>query len=98
MAGFENALGATILYREVLADALERWQSVAAKGRSIKPARAKCPACITEDALVDNFVDTVFGHIADEKLLEGYRASEGLCIAHFRDAPRRRRPQRRAPS
>ena len=83
VAGFESALGATILLREVLGDALDRWRLAAAKGRAIKPPRAKCPACVTEDALVRNFLDTTFGHIGDARLLDAWRASDGLCVAHF---------------
>jgi hypothetical protein len=80
---FANALGTSILYREVLADALARWEMVSAKGGSIGPQKAKCPACLVEEGLVANFIETVYGHIGDAAFLEAYRASDGLCAGHF---------------
>jgi len=80
---FASALGTTILYREVLADALARWEAVAAKGSAVKPAKGKCPACQVEEGVVANFIETVYGHIGDAQFVEAYRASEGLCVGHF---------------
>ena len=82
MAEFKNAVGASILEREVIADALSRLKAAAARGK-VKPAAARCPVCLAEEQVASNFRDSVEGHIEDEAFLGAWRASAGLCLPHL---------------
>jgi hypothetical protein len=82
LAGFANAVGTSILEREVIADALDRLQGAAARGK-VKPAAERCQACVAEEQVARNFADSVEGHIEDGAFLGAWRASEGLCVPHL---------------
>ncbi len=82
VAEFKNAVGGSILYREVIGDALERLLTQGARGR-IKAASGRCPACLEEERLTANFNEGITGHLHEEALRRAWRASDGLCVPHL---------------
>lgn len=82
MTGFKQPLGASILCRVVLGDHLEG--GGAARSGWFSRRRGKCPACIEEEGLEADVRAAVLGHILDEGFQAAYRASDGLCVAHYR--------------
>lgn len=50
---------------------------------SLAPSQT-CIACDEQEASQTRYAQTVASYIADARLQEAYRASDGLCLAHFR--------------
>jgi hypothetical protein len=51
--------------------------------------RGRCPACVQAEKMEKVYLTTLVGHLLEEDgLLAAYEASDGLCLAHFRQALR----------
>jgi hypothetical protein len=82
LAAYRDGLAVAILYRDVLADRLER-------GRGGKPARAKaeCPVCVERARIEDEYLGFLCeadGTSEDAReLRETFEAGHGLCLHHY---------------
>jgi hypothetical protein len=45
-----------------------------------------CPACVVRDDAEKRYLDVIGGYMIEVKFGDAFRASEGLCLAHFRGA------------
>lgn len=97
------ALGATIMYRDVLNTARERLAQAAASGGTVlQPSRRRrgfgpfggapeavatphpdCPACGVRARIEGVFVSTLISHAPDERFLDRYGESDGVCLIHL---------------
>jgi len=48
-----------------------------------------CPVCATEEKTVQHAIDVLLEHICEDEIVEAFRASGGLCLAHFVQAAER---------
>lgn len=91
------ALGSTIMYRDVLNALRERVGRAAASSGPLYPvarrrrlfgggepdARRGCPACEVRGRIEATFVSTLESHLQDERFLDQYGASAGICVVHL---------------
>jgi hypothetical protein len=78
------------------------WEAVDPKAPSATTAelvadlepQAPCPACVWADKMENIYLDTLLHNLIGEDSLEAdYKASEGLCLPHFRQALARARKE-----
>lgn len=50
------------------------------------PLQWRCPACQVRNRVEGTFVSTLISHAADERFLDRYALSEGVCLIHFDQA------------
>jgi len=70
-------------------ESLDRSQPAAATADLVArlTAKAECPACIHARQMEEIYLSTLTEHLLDEDgLLADYKASDGLCLPHFRQA------------
>ena len=106
------ALGATIMYRDVVHAARQRIESIARSGGSLTSQsrrqalfgrladggnrettiHADCPACKVRTRVEGAFVSTLLDHSRDDRFLEQYAESPGVCLIHLDQAIHASRP------
>jgi hypothetical protein len=93
-------LAAAIVYRDVLSTARKRiagstGQRARSKfaallgGKRGRPEAAggpKCPGCEVEEDAERRYLDLLCSRLRDERVLERYRANDGLCVPHLERA------------
>jgi hypothetical protein len=96
------ALGATVMYRDVLNQARRRLSEATGRGsvlshthrfplaRLLSTRTAPhpelyrgCPACQIRDRVEGAFVSTLISHAHDERFLDRYAESNGICLIHL---------------
>ncbi|HWE61458.1 MAG TPA: DUF6062 family protein [Chloroflexota bacterium] len=98
-----GALGATIMYRDVLNSARTRIEQIATSGGTVlnTPRRRRglgpfaagplaqvdphtgCPACQVRARGEETFVGTLIANATDERFLDRYERSAGVCLIHL---------------
>jgi hypothetical protein len=83
-----DALGQAIVYKDIVADLLERLNKHAgADGRQLAEkltSKAICPACQIEATSLERINDALIKSLNDFEFSEEYLASDGLCLPHTR--------------
>ena len=89
-----HALDLSIVYQDILMtvrDELQKpspQQATSRRGKKRLQAQLSpidpCPACIYRAELENVYVETYADHLADEAFCVGLRASDPLCLGHFR--------------
>lgn len=85
LENYRDGQAVAILHRDILEDHLK----ALAKGKG-HTGKGRCPICMDREKIEKNFL-TVLAD-ADGPLQEAFRASEGLCVPHFRFATERLKP------
>ena len=89
-----HALDLSIVYQDILMTVRDELlkpspqQATSRRGKRRLQAQLSpidlCPACIYRGALEDVYVETYADHLADEAFCDKLRASDPLCLDHFR--------------
>jgi hypothetical protein len=93
-----NVLGTAIIYRELIAAALDDLDAAPAKGRLLRALRgseneAVCPACRAQHQAEHRYLEALLATLAhDATAVEAFQASHGLCRRHTSAATRRGGP------
>ncbi|MGD9495427.1 MAG: hypothetical protein AB7Y46_03850 [Armatimonadota bacterium] len=77
MLELADALSGSLIYADLLVEAAASLRGGSADG---------CPCCRAADKASREALNTLLGHIASEDVLSAYRASDGLCLRHLRQA------------
>ena len=88
------ALGATIMYRDVLNTRREELARQQSGSGGLFGARKRqagvsdvdvpdCPACQTRARIEAPFISTFISHTSESRFVESYGASAGLCLLHL---------------
>jgi Family of unknown function (DUF6062) len=100
LPGYNNALATAILYNAVLDEMLQISEQAPAEKQTtfarlrgngtnsaladaLAPTRP-CPACVVRSDAEKRYLQVLGERIGGERLGEAFRASDGLCLPHFR--------------
>jgi hypothetical protein len=91
-----NILSIAVLYHAVLDEVIQQATSPQRINRFSKAhpvadalePKAPCPACVVESENEARYIQILAEHLEDAKLQSAYRASDGLCLEHFKLAVR----------
>ncbi len=86
---FKDAMGISILYERILSTILLKLENknlkktITTYNNFIQERKEKCPACLTEKAGENRYIEALFWHFTDLKKI--LSESDGLCLKHLID-------------
>ena len=94
---YNSALAVAVLYNAALDEVLDiSGKTAPDKGKRGKPSALAdaleptkpCPACVVRSDSEKRYLKVIGEYIAEERLREAFRKSDGLCLPHFRESLR----------